>query len=65
LFERVLIENEAIRLRENEIKRNEDVMLKKMTAKTKNLSLQKKNKFTQKKMLCETENEKKTKQSKN
>jgi hypothetical protein len=34
-FERVLIENEAIRLREDEIKKNEDVMLKKMTAKTK------------------------------
>jgi hypothetical protein len=34
-FERVLIENEAIRLREDEIKKNEDVMLKKMIAKTK------------------------------
>jgi hypothetical protein len=34
-FERVLIENEAIRIRENEIKKNENVMLKKMTAKTK------------------------------
>jgi hypothetical protein len=34
-FERVLIENEVIRLRENEIKKIEDVMLKKMTAKTK------------------------------
>jgi hypothetical protein len=34
-FERVLIENEAIRLRKNEIKKNEKIMLKKMTAKTK------------------------------
>ncbi len=34
-FERVLIENEAIRLRKNEIKKNENVMLKKMIAKTK------------------------------
>jgi hypothetical protein len=31
-----LIENEAIRLREDEIKNNEEIMLKKMTAKTKN-----------------------------
>jgi hypothetical protein len=34
-FERVLIENEVICLREDEIKKIEDVMLKKMTAKTK------------------------------
>jgi uncharacterized transporter YbjL len=34
-FERVLTENEAIRLREDEIKKNEKIMLKKMTAKTK------------------------------
>ncbi len=37
-FDRVLIENEAIRLRENEIRKNEEIMQKKMTAKTKKIS---------------------------
>jgi Mg2+ and Co2+ transporter CorA len=44
-----LIENEIIRLHEDEIKKIENVMLKKMTAKTKNLSLQKKSEFMRKK----------------
>ncbi len=48
-FKRVLIENEIIRLHEDEIKKIENVMLKKMTAKTKNLSLQKKSEFMRKK----------------
>jgi predicted glutamine amidotransferase len=34
-FERVLIENEAIRLRKKKIKKNDETMQKKMTAKTK------------------------------
>jgi hypothetical protein len=42
------------------IKKNEDVMLKKMTAKTKKSVAAEK-----KRLLCEKESEKKTKQSKN
>jgi hypothetical protein len=34
-FDRVLIENKVIRFRENEIKKNEKIMQKKMIAKTK------------------------------
>ncbi len=49
-FKRVLIENEAIRLREDEIKKNEDVMLKKMIAKTKKSVAAKKKRIHTKKI---------------
>jgi hypothetical protein len=50
-FERVLIENEIIRLRENEIKKIEDVMLKKMIAKTKKSVVAEKKRIHAKEMI--------------
>jgi hypothetical protein len=48
-FDRVLIENEVIRLRKDEIKKNDEVMQKKMIAKMKKSVVARKNEFIRKK----------------
>ncbi len=61
LFERVLIENEVIRLREDEIKKNENVMQKKMIAKIKKLIAAKKRRINIEKMITRKKKRKKVK----
>jgi hypothetical protein len=64
-FDRVLIENEIIRLRADEIKKVENVMLKKMTAKTKKSIAAEKKRIHAKKMIMRKRKRKKDKLIKN